>query len=45
MTAATLTATDREGLEAIGRRRTHEALVDVRQRHITEFVASEHRAD
>jgi len=39
MTAATLTETDREALEAIGRRRTHEALVDVRQRHLGEFDA------
>jgi len=37
MTAATLTDGDREALERVGRRRTVEALVDVRQRHLGEF--------
>jgi len=38
MTAATLTDDDRDALERIGRRRTHEALVDIRQRHLGEYA-------
>jgi len=38
MTATTLTEADRAALERVGRRRTHEALVDIRQRHLDEFM-------
>jgi len=37
MNAATYTADEREALERVGRRRTVEALVDLRQRHLGEF--------
>jgi hypothetical protein len=37
MTATTYTAEERAALEAVGRRRTVEALVDLRQRHLGEF--------
>jgi len=37
MTAATYTAEERDALERVGRRRTVEPLVDLRQRHLTEF--------
>ena len=37
MTAATYTAEERDALERVGRRRTVEALVDLRQRHLGEY--------
>ncbi len=39
MTAATYTDAERAALERVGRRRTVEALVDLRQRHLGEFDA------
>lgn len=37
MSARSLTAEDRAALEAIGRRRTHEALLDLEQLHLDDF--------